>query len=154
MAHLQECFWAGRRCIVPSTFSPATYTPPKKKRLQDWRALFKILRDVQLTEKFERPVDKKYLQRTLGLEEEEEKVEREDGEPSKEPEIEIKEDESLVLEEPEEAQNFDPEDPEGGSAENGGAVPSQEELSMPVGFQLLKHVDSPEPEEPDEARSA
>lgn len=118
--------------------------------LQDWRALFKILRDVQLTEKFERPVDKKYLQRTLGLEEEEEKVEREDGEPSKEPEIEIKEDENLVLEEPEETQNFDPEDPEGGSAENGGAVPSQEELSMPVGFQLLKHVDSPEPEEPDE----
>ena len=69
--------------------------------LQDWRALFKILRDVQLTEKFERPVDKKYLQRTLGLEEEEERAEREDGlEATKEPEIvSMKEDVNLVLEE-------------------------------------------------------
>ena len=125
--------------------------------LQDWRALFKILRDVQLTEKFERPVDKKYLQRTLGLEEEEERAEREDGlEATKEPEIvSMKEDVNLVLEE-EETQHFDPEDPEGADPQNGDsrgalAQAQEDELSMPLGFQLLKHVDSPEPEEPDEA---
>jgi len=124
--------------------------------LQDWRALFKILRDVQLTEKFERPVDKKYLQRTLGLEEEEERAEREDGlEATKEPEIvSMKEDVNLVLEE-EETQHFDPEDPEGADPQNGDsrgalAQAQEDELSMPLGFQLLKHVDSPEPEEPDE----
>ena len=56
---------------------------------------------------------------------------------------------SVLEEEGEETPNgFDPEDP----FDAEGPEPEVEEApAMPLGFQLLQHVDSPEPEEPDEA---
>ena len=102
---------------------------------------------MQLTENFERPADRKYLERTMGLEEEESKEDVEPKEPGIEG-IELKEVPDVPEEEGEEPNGFDPEDPE-------GAGPREETFEeappMPVGFQLLRHVDSPEREEPDEA---